>query len=53
MSREEFNIVEYIIYANGEKYELGRIKSLQDDGAFVHIMKARQDPKLRMILCTN
>lgn len=35
MSREDFNIGEYIIYVNGEKYELGRIKSLQDDGAFV------------------
>jgi hypothetical protein len=26
---------EYIIYRNGEKYELGRIKSLRPDGAFV------------------
>ena len=26
---------EYIIYRNGEKYELGRIASLRDDGAFV------------------
>lgn len=35
MNREDFNIGEYIVYVNGEKYELGRIKSLQDDGAFV------------------
>lgn len=35
MRREDFNIGEYIVYVNGEKYELGRIKSLQDDGAFV------------------
>lgn len=35
MSREDFKIGEYIIYVNGEKYELGRIKSLHDDGAFV------------------
>ncbi len=26
---------EYIIYRNGEKYELGRITSLREDGAFV------------------
>lgn len=26
---------EYIIYRNGEKYELGRIVSMRDDGAFV------------------
>lgn len=35
MIREDFNIGEYIVYVNGEQYELGRIKSLQDDGAFV------------------
>lgn len=32
---EEYSIGEYIIYRNGEKYELGRIKSLCEDGAFV------------------
>lgn len=26
---------EYIIYVNGDRYELGRIKSLRPDGAFV------------------
>ena len=31
----EFEIGEYIIYQNGEKYELGRIASLCDNGAFV------------------
>ena len=31
----EYSIGEYIIYHNGEKYELGRIKSLREDGAFV------------------
>lgn len=31
----EFHVGEYIIYRNGEKYELGRITSLRDDGAFV------------------
>lgn len=30
-----YSVGEYIIYQNGDKYELGRIKSLQDDGAFV------------------
>lgn len=26
---------EYIIYVNGDRYEIGRIKSLRSDGAFV------------------
>ena len=26
---------EYIIYVNGDKYEIGRIKSLRPDGAFI------------------
>ena len=32
---DEYSIGEYIIYRNGEKYELGRIKNLREDGAFV------------------
>ena len=32
---DEYSVGEYIIYRNGEKYELGRIKSLREDGAFV------------------
>lgn len=32
---DKYSVGEYIIYLNGEKYELGRIKSLQEDGAFV------------------
>lgn len=32
---DDYSIGEYIIYQNGEKYELGRIKSLREDGAFV------------------
>ena len=31
----EYSVGEYIIYQNGDKYELGRIKSLREDGAFV------------------
>ena len=31
----EYSVGEYVIYQNGDKYELGRIKSLQEDGAFV------------------
>lgn len=31
----EFCEGEYIIYRNGEKYELGKIASLREDGAFV------------------
>lgn len=32
---DEFKVGEYIIYHNGEHYELGRIKTLHPDGAFV------------------
>lgn len=35
MGRNDFREGEYIIYVNGEKYEIGRIKSLTDTGAFV------------------
>lgn len=31
----DWKVGEYIIYHNGEKYELGRIVSLREDGAFV------------------
>lgn len=31
----KFEIGEYIIYVNGDRYELGRIASLRADGAFV------------------
>lgn len=30
-----FKVGEYIIYVNGERYELGRIKRLTENGAFV------------------
>lgn len=30
-----YSIGEYIIYVNGDKYEIGRIKSIREDGAFV------------------
>ena len=30
-----FKVGEYIIYVNGDKYEIGRIKRLCEDGAFV------------------
>lgn len=32
---DEWKVGEYIIYHNGEKYELGRIKSVCKDGCFV------------------
>ena len=35
MSKDDFEEGEYIVYVNGEKYELGRIKTLREDGAFV------------------
>lgn len=33
--KDNFKVGQYVIYVNGEHYELGRIKSLHDDGAFV------------------
>ena len=30
-----FKVGQYVIYVNGDSYELGRIKSLRPDGAFV------------------
>jgi len=35
MSKDDFVEGEYIIYTNGERFEIGRIKTLQEDGAFV------------------
>lgn len=32
---DEYKVGQYIIYHNGDHYELGRIKSLHPDGAFV------------------
>lgn len=32
---DNYTVGEYIIYVNGDKFELGRIKSLHEDGAFV------------------
>lgn len=32
---EKFHVGEYIMYVNGNTYQLGRIKSLRPDGAFV------------------
>ena len=32
---DDYSVGEYIIYQNGDRYELGRIKSLREDGAFV------------------
>ena len=31
----KFKEGQYIIYVNGDSYEIGRIKSLKSDGAFV------------------
>lgn len=32
---KDFNEGEYIIYQNGDMYEIGKIKRIVDDGAFV------------------
>ena len=33
--KNQFHVGDYIIYSNDGRYELGRIKSLREDGAFV------------------
>ena len=33
---DEFCEGEYIVYQNGDRYELGKIRRITDDGAFVH-----------------
>ena len=33
---KDFKVGEYIIYQNGDRYELGRIKRIVSDGAFVY-----------------
>lgn len=33
--KDEYEVGEYIIYQNGDQYEIGRIKKLFDDHAFV------------------
>ena len=33
---EKFSAGEYVIYENGSTFELGRIKRIADDGAFVY-----------------
>lgn len=35
MTEDGFKVGQYIVYANGDRYEIGRIKSLHADGAFV------------------
>lgn len=35
MDKNTFEVGEYIIYHNGDLYEIGRIKSIKEDGAFV------------------
>ena len=32
---DDFRVGEYIIYVNGDRYEIGRIKAIVEDGAFV------------------
>ena len=32
---DEYDIGEYIVNVNGDQYEIGKIKSLREDGAFV------------------
>jgi hypothetical protein len=32
---KDFRVGEYIIYVNGDRYEIGRIKSVHEDGCFV------------------
>ena len=33
---KDFKVGEYIVYQNGDRFELGKIKRITDDGAFVY-----------------
>lgn len=33
---EKFKVGEFIVYVNGDRYEIGRVKSLREGGAFVY-----------------
>lgn len=33
--KDKFEVGEYIIYVNGDLYEIGKIKRIVEDGAFV------------------
>lgn len=33
---EQFEVGEYIIYQNGSRYEIGKIKRIAENGAFVY-----------------
>lgn len=33
--KDKFEVGEYIVYVNGDRYEIGKIKRIVDDGAFV------------------
>lgn len=33
---KDFKVGEYIIYQNGDRFELGKIKRITNDGAFVY-----------------
>lgn len=35
MMNSKYVVGEYIVYVNGDRYEIGRVKSLREDGAFV------------------
>lgn len=36
MCRGKYVVGEYIVYVNSDRYEIGRVKSLREDGAFVY-----------------
>ena len=35
MMKSKYVVGEYIVYVNGDRHEIGRVKSLREDGAFV------------------
>ena len=41
----DFHVGQYIVYCNGERYELGRIKALCDNGAFVAYHEGENEAK--------
>lgn len=50
---EQFEEGEYIIYVNGNRYEIGKIKRIVQDGAFVWYNSGDTAAKRRLTACTS
>lgn len=50
---DKYVIGEYIVYVNGDRYEIGRVKSLREDGAFVCYHEGETASKTPYYVCIN